>query len=89
MILSLCEEVSLMGTNIRGIKGNNIDKESGYLCDPLDVKDYAAVIVKLTNVEHRQALRKNCYGIVKRFDIEISRAQMANIRQCYLLERFE
>lgn len=78
-VQSLCAEVPLVGTNVQGIKEYIIDGVTGYLCEPFDAQGYAGAIKKLTDLENRERMKKNCYEIARRFDNRVSHRQMTEI----------
>ena len=78
-IQSLCAEVPLVGTDVQGIKEYIIDGVSGYLCEPYDETGYAEAILKLSDQEHRNALKRNCFEITRKFDVSVSKRQMEEI----------
>lgn len=78
-VQSLCAGVPLVGSRVQGICDYIFDNITGYLCEPYDEEGYAKAIKKLSDKNTREKMKKNCYDIAKRFDVEVSNAQMAEI----------
>ncbi len=79
-IQSLAAGVPLVGSAVQGIKDYVIDGQTGYLCSPNDVEDFAKKIQLLTKtVIEKVEWESSCFDIAQKFDTSISKQEMKKI----------
>ena len=78
-IQSLCAGIPLVGSNVQGIKDYILNQETGFVCDPFDVDAFKTNIIKLSTPSVRNGMKSKCIEMAERFDVSVSKAQMAKI----------
>lgn len=75
----MCQGIPVVGSDVQGIKEYVINKETGYLCNPFDVKAFTDGIMSLSSKKVRKDMASNCKQIVNKFDKSISIEQRKQI----------
>lgn len=76
---ALASGVPVIGSDVQGIRDYVIPCETGYLCDPMDVEDFAQRILELSDPEKREAMRTACFEKAEEFSVAVSHRQMQEI----------
>ena len=76
---ALAEGVPVIGSNVQGIVDYVIPDKTGILCDPNDCDTFADAIRKLSNIETRKKMYKNCKETARKFDVSVSSSEMRSI----------
>lgn len=84
-IQSLCAGVPLVGADVQGIKDYIVPGKTGFLCNPYDEFECRDAIVKLSDPQLRDSMKKDCYEMAKRFDVTVSHKQMREIYTSVLI----
>lgn len=76
----------VIGSNIQGIKDYIIDGETGYLCNPNSVDEFAEKIKLLSDEKIRELMASNCISKAEEFSIDISLKQREKIYKELLIK---
>lgn len=82
----LASGMSIVSSNVQGIKDYMEDGKTGYAYNPSDADGFAEGIKKLTDENVREKMSEYCVRKAKQFDINISKTQMKHIYE-EVLER--
>ena len=80
-IEALASGVPVIGSSVQGIKDYVIDGQTGYLCAPMDHKQFAGKIMELSDPHKRLEMRESCIEKAEEFSSEVSYRQMEAIYQ--------
>lgn len=80
-IQSLAAGIPVVGTDVQGIRDYIINEETGYLCQPNHVKEFAEAISRLSDLNKRDRMKEACMKMAKRFDMTVSEKQRKAIYQ--------
>lgn len=78
-IEALSSGVPVVGAAVQGIKDYVIDGKTGYLCDPMDEKQFAQRILELSDPAVREKMRPHCIEKAEEFSTDVSYRQMEEI----------
>lgn len=83
---ALATGIPVIGSDVQGIREYVIDGETGYLCNPIDEKEFANAILQITNMskEKRDVMSKSCRKMAEKFDESNSKREMKLIYQIVL-----
>lgn len=78
---ALASGIPVVGADVQGIREYVINGETGFLCSPSSVEEFAYAIEKLTDLtkSEKEKYSSSCMHVAKRFDVSVSKQQMQNI----------